>query len=163
MTPADDAKLRHLAQAAALLDEHLAVLDLVYGGSADVDLIDPQSVLDAFGHTCSILFPHPVFSPNLHQAVAEFRHRLSSRERSVCEIALQIRNQEWGHFDEGSKRANPTLHDTVQQISAVGQIVLIEFFETEVPTLNAIDGEIFLSIMRRLRNHLSTAARAFSE
>lgn len=159
MTPADEAKLRHLAQAAALLDEHLAVLDLVYGGSADVDLIDPQSVLDAFGHTCSILFPHPVFSPNLHQAVAEFRHRLSSRERSVCEIALQIRNQEWGHFDEGSKRANPMLHDTVQQISTVGQIVLIEFFETEVPILNAIDGEIFSSVMRRLRNHLSTAAQ----
>ena len=160
MTTADEAKLRHLTQAAALLDEHLAVLDLVYGGSADVDLIDPQSVLNAFGHTCSILFPHPVFSPNLHQAVAEFRHQLSSRERSVCEIALQIRNQEWGHFDEGSKCANPTLHDTVQPISAAGQIVLIEFFETEVPILNATDGEIFLSVMRRLRNHLSIAAQS---
>ena len=72
---------------------------------------------------------------------------------------MQIRNQEWGHFDEGSKRANPTLPDTVQPISAAGQIVLIEFFETEVPILNATDGDIFLSVMLRLRNHLSTAAQ----
>ena len=51
------------------------------------------------------------------------------------------------------------LHDTVQQISAAGQIVPIEFFETEVPILDASDGEMFLSIMRRLRDHLSVAAQ----
>ena len=72
---------------------------------------------------------------------------------------MQIRNQEWGHFDEGSMRANPTLHDTVSQIPVAGQIVPIEFFETEVPILNAPDGEIFLSIMRRLRDHLNIAAQ----
>ena len=161
MTSAEEAKRRHLTQATALLDEHLAVLDLIYDGSADIDLIDPQSVLDAFGHMCSILFPHPVFSPNLHQAVVEFRQELSSRERSICEIALQIRNQEWGHFDEGSMRANPTLHDTVRHVPAAGQIITIDLFETEVPILDITDGEIFLSIIRRLRDHLVTVAQHF--
>ena len=148
-----------LLQAIAILDEHLPALEQFYVHRADPDLADASQLLDALGHTCSILFPHHVFSPNLHRIVTrEFMHALSEAEQSVCSDVREIRNREWGHFDERSHRARPSIRTPLHDVPFSDLAELAQYMEIEVPIPDREDGATYVSVLRRLRDHLARQA-----
>lgn len=145
-----------LLQAIAILDEHLPALEQFYAHRADPDLADASQLLDALGHTCSILFPHHVFSPNLHRIVAqEFMPTLSESEQGICDNVREIRNREWGHFDERSHRARPSIRTSLFNVPFSDLTEIVQQIETEVPIPDREDGATYISVLQRLRNHLA--------